>query len=253
MERRRDVAGAPDAPNLPRRADAARPGDRIVSRCRDAGDWTLHLLDARGDVGPFAAPVEAAVADVRARAGRVARLPAIDIVVGVAPGRVIPEIGHLGWTPRAGLIHLLLDPGNENLGRHLGEPLARMIAHELHHALRWESVGYGTTLGEALVSEGLAGRFAGELYASPPEPWERALGPADIAAAAADALREARAARYDHAAWFFGGGARARWTGYALGYALAGRWLETTGRTAAGSADAPAEDVLAALGPLAAA
>jgi uncharacterized protein YjaZ len=224
-----------------------------VSRRRDAGNWTLHLLDARGAVGPYAGDVEAAVADVRARAGAVASLPAIDIVVGVAPGRVIPETGHLGVSPRAGQIHLLLDPGNENLARHLGEPLARTIAHELHHVLRWESVGYGTTLGEALASEGLAGRFVAELYASPPEPWERALGPADIAAAAADALPEARAARYDHAAWFFGGGARARWAGYTLGYALVGRWLAATGRTAAGSADAPAEDVLTELAPLASA
>lgn len=217
------------------------------------GDWTVHLLDARGEVRPYADAVDDAVADVRARAGATVALPPLDLVVGAASGRGIQEIGHVGYTPRAGLIHLMLDPDNANLPRNLGLPLARTIAHELHHALRWERGGYGATLGAALVSEGLAGRFVAELYGSPPELWEAALGPVALRAAAADALGEIHAPRYDHAAWFFGGGAQPRWAGYTLGFALVGRWLAAApGRTAAGAAGTPADDILPELTAMAA-
>ncbi|MES0476805.1 MULTISPECIES: DUF2268 domain-containing putative Zn-dependent protease [Citrobacter freundii complex] len=43
----------------------------------------------------------------------------------------------------------------------------------LHHAARWQGPGYGSTLGEALVSKGLADHFSLELFGGEPELWER--------------------------------------------------------------------------------
>ena len=57
--------------------------------------------------------------------------------------------------------------------------------------------GYDRTLGEALVSEGLAGHFVQRLFGNPPEPWEHAVGVGEYP----------------------------RWLGYTLGYAIVGKWL----------------------------
>ena len=220
-------------------------------RRTDHDPWAIHWLSARHDVTPYAAAVEAAVADVRQRAASIVTLPPLDLVVAAVPGRAIPEIGHVGHSFYPGAIFLTLDPENPALADNLGEPLARMIAHELHHALRWDAIGYGTTLGEALVSEGLAGHFVAQLFASRPELWECALDEATLATMATEAQGALEAPRYNHNAWFFGAGRYPRWAGYALGYAVVGAWLAAEpGRTAAGAIDVPATEITPGLAAL---
>lgn len=204
--------------------------------------WSPHWLDAHDRVAPFREAVAAALRAAEARVAGVVEPPRLDVVVRAVPGGpVVPHHGHVGHTPGAELVFLTLDPSNPNLPRALGAPLERTIAHEVHHALRWAGPGYGRTLGEALVSEGLAGRFVEELFASPPEPWEAALDDAAQAPHARDAAR-AWEAPHDHAAWFFGAGDRPMWTGYALGFALVGRFLAAhPGARPSGLARAPAD------------
>lgn len=188
--------------------------------------WTVHHLDARGMVAPHRPAVERALARVGERLAGVCEPPALDVVVQAVPGGpVIPERGHVGFSPRPGAVFLTLDPGSPHLPASLGEPLERTIAHEVHHALRWDRVGYGRTLGEALVSEGLAGRFVEELFGPPPEPWERAVPRGELASHAQDAAAAFEEAGYGHPEWFFGAGARPRWVGYALGWELVGAYL----------------------------
>jgi uncharacterized protein YjaZ len=87
--------------------------------------------------------------------------------------------------------------------------------------------GYGRTLGQALVSEGLAGHFTRLLLHNPPEPWECAV--TDDALEAHWPDKETLAKPYNHAEWFFGvGGQRPRWLGYTLGYRIVADWLAVT-------------------------
>ena len=58
--------------------------------------------------------------------------------------------------------------------------LRRHVAHEVHYCLRMGGPGYGRSLGEALVSEGLAGRFVAKLFGNAPEPWECAIDAAAL-------------------------------------------------------------------------
>jgi uncharacterized protein YjaZ len=99
------------------------------------------------------------------------------------------------------------------------------VAHELHHTSRIRTgPGYGKTLGEALVTEGLADHFASEAFPdTPPQPWDNALSKDQEA----ELWRKAQSildvpGGYNHQAWFFGGGAAGlpRWTGYTLGYKI---------------------------------
>ncbi len=188
--------------------------------------WSVHFLNASGRLDALVEPVSGAIHHARTRAEQIVGPYEIDIVVQEIPGAVIPELGHVGHAPRGDLIYLTVDTGNPNLEDNLGEPLERVVAHELHHVMRWKGPGYGATLGEVLVSEGLAGHFVRQLYRSEPEPWECAVptdGLTDIAELAA---ANWASLRYDHAEWFFGRGELPRWAGYTLGYALVDAFLE---------------------------
>ena len=65
---------------------------------------------------------------------------------------------------RPGLFGLTLDPDNPQFATCISDgTLRRQVAHEVHHCLRMAGPGYGRVLGEALVSEGLAGHFTRRL------------------------------------------------------------------------------------------
>jgi hypothetical protein len=211
-------------------------------------EWTLHWLEAEGELEPWRPHIAAEIEATKAIVSRLVAPPRLDILIQRIAGWVIPEIGMVGHTYRNNLFSLTLDPDNPNFARSLHDGnLRRQVAHEVHHCLRHAGPGYGNSLGEALVSEGLAGHFVTRLFATPPEPWEQAV-------AATAALRLFPSAHtlastdYDHGEWFFGtGGKFPRWLGYTLGYMVVGYWLETApdvdGAALVGVA---ANDVLAA-------
>lgn len=119
--------------------------------------WTVHIANAQGQLDGFVEPIRNAIESARKRCEAVLDPLPIDVVVQAWPGRVIPERGYVGHAPTGTMMQLTVDPANPNLSRCLGETLERMVAHEFHHVCRWRGPGYGRTLGEALVSEGLAG------------------------------------------------------------------------------------------------
>ena len=210
--------------------------------------WTLHWLEASGDLRPWRATIEREVAIAREAVAGVLPPPPLDILVERGPGAAIPETGTVGRAYRANLFSLTLDPDNPNFARALAEgDLRRTAVHEAHHCLRMAGPGYGWTLGEALVSEGLAGRFVSHLFGTPPEPWERAVTDAVLEANLPDAAALAGKG-HDHGAWFFGlGGRYPRWLGYTLGYRIVGDWLRDEPNPGGGRwVDVPAHEVLRA-------
>lgn len=185
---------------------------------------TLYVLDARGHLAAQRAWIEQAVMEADTAVRAVAPLGPTDIVVQ-AGFRVVPEKGHGGYTPGPGAVFLTVDPTSPALLRTADRSLERTAIHELHHALRWDGPGYGRTLGEALVSEGLACHFVHEVFDGPPEPWEVAVAPDQLARYAEEAQRSWDDADYDHADWFFGAASRPRWLGYGLGCLIVARFL----------------------------
>lgn len=194
--------------------------------------WSFTCHDA---LAPWRGQILSEIEATRAAVDAVVPAPTLSVEVRHAPGRVIPEIGMVGFCSDARHFSLSFDTANPHFAPSLADgTLRRQVAHEVHHCLRNAGPGYGRSLGEALVSEGLAGQFVNRLYGTPPEPWEKAIEPkvAWRFLPDEDALESTA---YDHHAWFFGVDRRyPRWLGYTLGYLLAGRW-----RTVNPEADGP--------------
>ena len=193
-------------------------------------DWTLHWLEAEGSLCPWQSQIAVEIEAARQVIATVILSPRLDILIQRLSRGVIPEIGMVGHAYRKSLFSLTMDPDNAKFERCLMDgTLRRQVAHEVHHCLRMAGPGYGRTLGEALVSEGLAGQFVTFLFKTPPEPWECAVDAEALNANMPDKT-ELASTEYDHGAWFYGlGDKRPRWLGYTLGYHIVGKWLQDVG------------------------
>ena len=204
--------------------------------------WDIHYLNACGQLEGLIDSIEKSIQQARSKAESLTDPIDLDIVVQVWPGRVIEQMGFTGYAPTGTMMQLTFDPENKNLKPNLGEPVERLVAHELHHVLRWRRPGYGRTLGEALVSEGLAGHFCRELYNSEPELWEVAVSSQQLNNYIEMVDTKWSATDYNHFEWFLGWGNLPRWLGYSMGYALVGAALKSfAGETASSLVDEPAD------------
>ena len=173
----------------------------------------------------------------------------VRIQVRLDAAAVIPEIGVGGMTDPSGDVGIAIEekpPGG--LRQALETWIPATVAHELHHSSRVRiGPGYGYTLGEALVREGLADRFVEEVFpATPPAPWDNVLSKKREAALWRRAQPDLEIpGGYDHASWFFGGSDLPRWTGYTLGYRIAGAYLGER-RKPSGSVNVRADKIIAA-------
>ena len=154
----------------------------------------------------------------------------IRIEIALDAARAIPEIGVGGFTnPATGDVFVSIDgapPGGLKAALETWVPAS--LAHELHHSSRIRmGPGYGITLGEALVTEGLADHFVAEAFPdTPPLPWDHVLSgqqETELWGKARSVLEVPGG--YNHQAWFFGGGDLPRWAGYTLGYLISDAYL----------------------------
>ena len=153
----------------------------------------------------------------------------IDIAIVDNPERIIPEVGVGGFTYSDNFILISLDPEFPGFNdRVINIELQRVFVHELSHAARWKTVGYGKTLLEALITEGLADHFEKEITNKNPNPWSVALDKSQIKQMMKRAEKEYNNKNYNHNEWFFGSKEKGipRWTGYALGYNLVAEYFE---------------------------
>ena len=201
-----------------------------------AGSVRLHLPTGAGTLseealGRIRSAYDSAVGLAEVALG----LTALDVAVLDAPGEAIPDWGVGGYTFGAHSVVVALDPAVE-----LDEDrLLATLVHEFHHVMRWRGPGCGSSLGERVVSEGLAMLFEEEVLGRPSE----------FALQAVSAEHERLALTHlgddpaDEARWFFGGEALPRWLGYSLGYRWARAYCQERGTSAADQVATPAEDL----------
>ncbi len=138
----------------------------------------------------------------------------IDILIIDAPSSTIPEIGVGGYTPSSNVVYINIDPSKKILEKNL----YMGMLHEIHHAVRWRNPGYGETLKEALLTEGLATLFEEECSGETPIYATVRITKDQIGMA----NKELNSKKYNHIEWFITGNNDVpRWFGYSYGYQLA--------------------------------
>ncbi|MBB1497000.1 DUF2268 domain-containing putative Zn-dependent protease [Paracoccus sp. MC1862] len=172
--------------------------------------WQVHFLNARHALTGIMPEVRAAVAESVALATGHLDLPDFDLVVQAGDGG--SDWGVLGTARAPGVIELTLSPA-----RFAHDLTVRRMVRELHHLVRWERPGYGRSLGEVLVSEGLAGRFVARVLGGPPDPWDATTPPSGLAKRA---MTEWAWRDLDRGLWFEGRGNIRKWAGYGLAHRL---------------------------------
>ncbi len=150
----------------------------------------------------------------------------IDVIFINAPMNVIPEIGIGGYSPGPYNVYVSLDP---EFTTFTVEDMVLTILHESHHCMRWRKPGYGQTLGEAMISEGLATLFEEEYSGEPPIYAQVKIKDDEIE----EARKNLDNKQYNHSEWFFGAKGIQRWFAYTYGYQLSKAYSERTGKSAA--------------------
>jgi uncharacterized protein YjaZ len=159
--------------------------------------------------------------------------------------------GYFGMGGSPGWLYLLAWPTDETIGR-----IAHCAVHEFHHQARYANVPWRPTVGEHVVSEGLAEAFVREL--SGPEamgPWSSRVAGEELERAYAKIMAD-----FDvegmlvTSAYVLGDTAMERFgqpprgipdmAGYAVGLRLVDEHLAATGMTAAESAILPVSEIV---------
>jgi uncharacterized protein YjaZ len=149
----------------------------------------------------------------------------IDIIMVNDPWSVIKEHGISGYAPGPNNIYVSVDPKFKDITE---ENMILTILHEAHHCMRWRKPGYGKTLGQAMISEGLATLYEEEHSGKVPIYAQAKIEPKDIDLA----IKELDNDKYDHHKWFFGDDMVAHWFGYGYGYKLAKAYSQKTNKKA---------------------
>jgi hypothetical protein len=207
----------------------------------------FHLLDAYGEIPPrLRRAIKRELRDALVTVSSRISVERADVLI--VPGKwVIPEFGLTGQTHGKGRVTITVDPDSPRLDDpERADRLLGTLAHELHHIIRGRGPGYGMSLHESLVSEGLAQCFEEEVGL--PAPFYGVfLDAAALAKADARAKEASPLLRYDHNAWYFGRWGDPEWpryAGYSLGYAIVRAWLDANDVTAAAAATVAANDII---------
>jgi uncharacterized protein YjaZ len=204
----------------------------------------VRFDDSGGALREHEASIRQLIESTSERVSPMLTLSGVTINVIPSSSRAIGGYGVGGFTPTGSLVEIYIDPSFANLAQVLHDRVSRLTAHELHHAKRWRGPGYGRTLREAIVSEGLADHFSEEVFGPPVQPWSDAFPREDTARYFDVARPELGSSSYDHDRWFFNASATLpRWTGYTLGYRLIETYKSSRpGTTAALLVSTPATD-----------
>lgn len=150
-----------------------------------------------------------------AKAAKTLDLSSINFTVYPNKDWCIPQTGDGGHTADSDWIQIYVDPSPVALKRIINTSLPATIYHEMHHAKRMTTVGYGDKLLEVVITEGLACAYSEEMFPQFKVPWGK-YSNEEIKSLLKTFLGHVADRRYDHSEWFFGVG-KPYWLGYKVG------------------------------------
>jgi uncharacterized protein YjaZ len=161
----------------------------------------------------------------------------IDIIFVSAAALAIPEYGIGGNSPGPNHVYISFD---SNSGKITQDGLDETLLHEIHHCMRWRNPGYGETLGETMISEGMACLYEEQHSSRAPIYAKISLKKKQIS----EAKKLINSKNYNHNDWFFGSKAIDRWFGYSYGYKLCKDYSVKTGKSASELVNIKAQQIL---------
>lgn len=191
-----------------------------------------YYINASKKLSPFIDPIEKEVEKIIDRVEEKIPLNNIDIIFFdhrdmSSYAGVDKNTGIGGFTGSMNVVQISLDTSFKTLNESIEIELFPTLAHELHHATRWQKPGYGNTLFEALITEGLAAHFEENISNIRKDHWYRKLNKKELEEHLSKAKSEFKNKKYSHSDWFFGSEKKAipPHTGYSLGYYLVNRYV----------------------------
>jgi uncharacterized protein YjaZ len=145
----------------------------------------------------------------------------VNITVYTNSNFVVSETGEGGYAASGEWFQIYIDPTRleDELKKIITNYIPLTIYHELNHVARWNSVGYGSTLPEAIITEGLASVFAVENWKKAKSPWIKYSQKEIKKLIKIYQNRDKNSDNnYSHDDWFYGAGELPRWIGYKLGF-----------------------------------
>jgi uncharacterized protein YjaZ len=179
----------------------------------------LHIGNATGEISNLIPLIKVSFSTAKKESLKLFDDIDVDIFVVNDTYGVIPEYGFGGYTPSSNTVYLYVDKKIKTLDVNL---LISLMLHELSHAARWAKVGYGDTLGGAMVSEGIAcyieEKYLGfiPIYAN----FDIEQGIVNTA------KKDLNSKNYNHNDWFYGSELIPRWAGYAMGYQMVKKYCD---------------------------
>lgn len=192
--------------------------------------FSVQILDGEGVQGNESRILEILTGHARTAVSDLEIERPFNITVYPNPNWSVAETGEGGYTPTGDWAQLYLDlSGKQHSVQEVIENrLPTVTYHEINHIKRWQTVGYGSTLIEAIVSEGLASVYEVEKWKGFTAPWltysEEEIG---VCLNLLSKHIESDAQTYDHGAWFFGSEDKIpKWCGYMLGHYIVSKAIE---------------------------
>jgi uncharacterized protein YjaZ len=133
---------------------------------------------------------------------------------------VIPETGVGGYTISGEWFFVYINPmcSEKNIADMINKLIPGIVYHEMNHIARWNSAGYGTTLPDTMISEGLANIFAIDKWGKDKPLWSNyTKREIKLLLDIFQQRNKKDDVNYDHGEWFYGSGKLPRWIGYKLG------------------------------------
>jgi uncharacterized protein YjaZ len=209
----------------------------------------VHLLDASNRLQQHRDQLLEIGQQTVARVQEMMPIEQVNVVLCFNPLGVSAETGIGGFAPSNDTVFIYLNPNASSFAESLEHQFPAAIAHELHHAMRWNDPGYGQTLIEAFVSEGLAQAFELPFLGNESAVLSQLKEPQRL-----NELMELARLEYHrdlsiYHEWFGGYNARniPRNAGYAIGFEIAKKYLEKANTTAGAAYAVTAKTVLEVL------
>jgi uncharacterized protein YjaZ len=207
----------------------------------------LHVLNADGGLTAWLPRIQRAFASSLSLVS--SRIPVgdVDVIVYEDAINVVPELGMSGFCTSPRRMYLPLDRKNAALPSAFERVFQSFMAHELHHCARRQIKGFASTLGQALVTEGLACCFEEELPGGSTPMYATRVRGTELERVQFLARSKLNEPFSGWDEWFFGEREPEipPHAGYSLGYLLVSNWLRKRDSTAAIEHAVHAERVLA--------